>query len=111
MNLAVFLLIAHAVYQITPVIVHHAQFKDSLEQLALFSTKLTDAQIVDQTMTLAEENSIPLMRQYVQVRHDRGIIYIETTYVDMMRYMPGLDYAWQFDANAQAFDGKLGSLR
>jgi hypothetical protein len=111
MNLAVFLLIAHAVYQITPVIVHHAQFKDSLDQLALFSTKLTDAEIVDRTMELAQEHKIPLIRQYVQVRHDRGLIYIDALYVDDLRYMPGLDYSWQFDANAKAFDGKVGSLR
>jgi hypothetical protein len=111
MNLAVFLLIAHAMYQITPIVVHHFQFQDSLNELALFSTKLTDAEIVDRTMTLAQENKIPLIRQYVQVRHDRGTIYIETTYVDPLRYMPGLDYPWQFDVNAKAFDGKVGSLR
>jgi hypothetical protein len=112
MNLAVFLLIAHAVYQITPKVVHHFEFKDSLGELALFSTKLTDAEIVDRTMTLAQENSLPLIREYVQVRHDKGTVYIETTYVDLMRYMPGLDYPWQFDANVKAFDGKMGgSLR
>jgi hypothetical protein len=111
MNLAVFLLIANAVYQITPVVVHHFEFKDALNELALFSTKLTDAEIVDRTMTLAQENKIPLVRQYVQVRHDKGTIYIDATYVDNLRYMPGLDYPWQFDASAKAFDGHMGTLR
>ena len=111
LNLAVFLLIAHAVYQITPLVVHHFEFKDSLNELALFSTKLSDAEIVEQTMTLAAENQIPLSRQFVQVRHDRGTVYIDATYVDNLRYMPGLDYPWQFDASAKAFDGKVGSLR
>jgi hypothetical protein len=111
MNLAVFLLIANAVYQISPVIVHHFQFKDSLNELALFSSKLTDAEVVDRTMVLARDNNIPLFRQYVQVRHDKGTIYIDTTYVELLRYLPGLDYPWQFEAAARQFDGSLGTLR
>ncbi|MEO8077702.1 MAG: hypothetical protein ABI818_15340 [Acidobacteriota bacterium] len=111
MNLAVFLLIANAVYQISPVIVHHFQFKDSLNELALFSSKLTDAEVVERTMALAQENQIPLMRQFVQVRHDKGTIYIDATYVELLRYLPGLDYPWQFDAGAKQFDGSLGTLR
>jgi hypothetical protein len=111
MNIAVFLLIANAVYQIAPVVVHHYQFKDALNELALFSTKLTDDEVVDRTMALAQENKIPLIRQYVQVRHDRGTIYIDATYVDSLRYLPGLEYPWQFDASARQFDGRLGSLR
>jgi hypothetical protein len=107
LNLAVFLLIANAVYQITPLVVHHFQFKDALNELALFSSKLSDAEIVERTMVLAQENKIPLTRQYVQVRHDRGTVYIDATYVDMLRYMPGLEYPWQWDASAKAFDGKL----
>ena len=111
MNLVVFLLIANAVYQIAPVVFHHFQFKDSLNELALFSSKLSDAEVVDRTMALAQENKIPLIRQYVQVRHDRGTIYIDATYVAHLQYMPGLDYPWQFDAAAKQFDGSMGSLR
>jgi hypothetical protein len=110
LNLAVFLLIANAVYQIAPVVVHHFQFRDALGELALFSTKLSDSEIVDRTMTLAQENSIPLIREYVQVRHSNGTLSIDATYVDSLRYLPGLQYPWQFDAAAKAFD-RMGSLR
>src|SRR4051812_567424 len=111
MNLVVFLLIANAVYQIAPVYVHYFTFKDALGELALFSSKSTDGEIVDRVMTLAQDNKIPLLREYVQVRHQSGTIQIDATYVDVFHYMPGLEYPWQFDASAKAFDGKMGSLR
>ena len=109
-NLAVFLLVANAVYQVAPVYVHYFTFKDALGELALFSQKSTDEEIVDRVMALADENKIPLLREYVVVRHQAGMIHIDATYVDTFHYLPGFEYPWQFDASAKSFD-KQGALR
>ena len=51
-KLAIFLLIANAVYRIAPVSIHYFQFKDALDELALFqmNSKATDAELTDRVM-------------------------------------------------------------
>ena len=104
LQIAVFLLLANAVYQALPVSWHYYQFKDALQELALFSQKSTDAQLIDRVMVLADEHGIPLDRDYVQVQRGRGELVITVSYIDTMKFVPGYDYNRQFDITARAFD-------
>jgi putative aminopeptidase FrvX len=103
-KLAVFLLIANGLYQVTPVALHNMQFKDALQQLVLYSQKATDAELVNRAMALADENNIPLEREYVRVRRDAGALHIDATYVEALKLLPRYSYHWQFDIDAQALD-------
>jgi hypothetical protein len=103
LKLAVFLLIANAVYQVAPASLHYVKFKDALTDLALFSQKSTDAELVDRVMGLAEENKIPLEREYVQVQRQGTTLTINATYVEPFHFLPGSTYSWQFDVVAKAF--------
>ena len=103
-KLAIFLLIANAVYRIVPPTVHHFQFKDAVQQLALFAQKTPDAELIDRVMALADENTIPLDRDYVQVRRSNGQLIIDASYVESMKLFPGYTYDHQFDVEAKAFD-------
>ena len=104
LQIAVILLIANALYHVVPVTMHYFQFKDALQSLALFSEKATDAQLVDRVMALAEENSIPLDRNYVGVRRVTGMLFITASYVDTMKVVPGYDYVKQYDIEVKAFN-------
>jgi hypothetical protein len=101
-KLAVFLLVANAVYQVAPVSLHYVKFKDALKELAMFSEKATDVELVDRVMTLAEEHSIPLEREYVEVLRQRGSLTIKASYVETLRLAPGFSYPKQFDATGTA---------
>ncbi len=101
-KLAVFLPIANAVYQIAPVTLHYLRFKDAVEELALFPAKSTDAQLVDRVMALAEEHSIPLEREYVQVNRQTTSLTINAAYLETLRFFPGTQYTWEFDVVARA---------
>jgi hypothetical protein len=100
-KLAIFLLVANAVYQIAPVTIHHFKFKDAVEELALFPGKSTDAELVDRVMALAEENSIPLEREYVQVRRQGQSLFIDAAYVETLNFLPGFTYSTEFDVAAK----------
>jgi hypothetical protein len=104
LQIAVFLLLANAVYQAAPVSWHYFQFKDALQELALFSQKSSDAQLIDRVMVLADEHSIPLDRDYVQVQRGHGELVISVSYIDTMTFVPGYDYNRQFDIRVRAFD-------
>ena len=105
-HLAVFLLIANAVYRIAPVSLHYYEFKDALQELALFSQKATDAELADRVMALADEHNIPLDRDYVTIRRASGQLIIDASYVESMKVLPGYTYDHQFDVEAKAFDAR-----
>jgi hypothetical protein len=105
LQLAVFLLIANAVYQAAPVSWHYYEFKDAVQELVLFSQKSTDAELIDRVMVLAEEHSIPLEREYVQVKRHNGQLVITAAYIETMTFVPGYQYAREFDVQARTFDG------
>ena len=103
-KLAIFLLIANALYRVAPPSVHYYQFKDAVQELALFLQKSPDAELIDRVMALAEENSIPLERDYVQVRRAGNQLIIDASYIESMQVLPGYTYDHQFDIEAKAFD-------
>ncbi len=104
-QLAIFLLVANAVYRVAPVTLHYVQFKDAVQELALFATpKTTDAELVDRVMALADEHDITLDRDDVQVRRLNGQLTIDASYIETMKVLPGYDYVRQFDVEAKAFN-------
>ena len=105
-QLAIFLLMANALYRIAPVSIHYFKFKDGLKELALFSQKANDVELTDHVMALADENSIPLDREWVQIRRPNGQLIIDVSYVETMKVVPGYDYVRQFDIEARAFDAR-----
>ena len=103
-KLAVFLLIANGLYQVTPVALHNMQFKDALQQLVLYSQKATDAELVNRAMALADENNIPLERETVRVPAGCRCAAHRRDLRRGPKLLPRYSYHWQFDIDAQALD-------
>ena len=104
LKLAVFLLVANALYQLAPVTLRYFQFKDAVRELALFPQKLNESQLVDKVMEMAEEHSVPLEREDVQVRREPdGSVLIDLSYVETLLFVPGFEYPWQFDVIARPY--------
>ena len=87
-RLAILLLIAHALYRFVPVYMHYYQFKDAVEEAALFSKDRPEGELVDRVMTLAERYRIPLDREAVQVSKDRHLTYITLMYEEQIEWLP-----------------------
>lgn len=87
-RLAIVLLVANALYQFVPVYVHYQQFKDAVEETALFSKDRTDAEIVDRVMALAERYQIPIKPEDVQVTRDKQLTYINVLYEEQVEWVP-----------------------
>ena len=86
-RLAVFLLIANALYRFVPVYMHHYQFKDAVAEAAMFSKERTDVEIVDRVMVLAERYQIPIDREAVQVTRDKQMTYINIAYEEEIEWV------------------------
>jgi hypothetical protein len=102
-RVAIFLLAVHALYRFVPVYVRHQQFKDAVNQVALFSSKDTpDLEIAGRVLDLAGEHEIPLSGDAVQVRREEGKLRIDATYTQTIEWVPGYRRPVQFEVNAEA---------
>jgi len=105
-KLAIFLLIANALYRVAPAWVHYYEFRDSVKELALFSREKTDGAVVDHVMALAEENHVPLGRDNVQVSRSNEPggqrLAIVAAYAEMLNVVPGYTYRWDVTVDVSA---------
>jgi hypothetical protein len=55
-------------------------------------------------MEIAEEHSVPLERDDVQVRRAAdGSVLIDLSYVETLRFVPGFEYPWEFHVIARPY--------
>ncbi len=100
---AIFLFFANALYQSAPVGVRYFEFKDALQELALFSQKATEKDLVDRVMVLAAEHSVPLDREYVEVKRTTNELIISVAYLETMTFVPGYPYEREMDIRVRAY--------
>jgi hypothetical protein len=103
MQFAIVLFFANALYQTAPIALHYFQFKDAVQELALFSQKSSDQELVDRVMTLADEHHIPLDRDYVAVQRSSGQVIITAAYIEAMTFFPGFQYQREVDVEVKAY--------
>jgi hypothetical protein len=104
-KLAIVLLIANALYQFVPPYLHYVQFKDAVGEMALFSKGVSDDVLRDRLATLAEKYKVPIERESIDIRHQAAYIVIDASYVQVIQFVPGYSYPWQFDVKADAVQG------
>jgi hypothetical protein len=98
-KVAIFLLIAYALYNFVPVYMNYQQFKDDLRQTALFAGQASEEEVVNRVMTAAQERGVPLARQSVRVRKLNTQTHIDAEYSTPIRFMPWYTYVWEFKIN------------
>ncbi|HET7617870.1 MAG TPA: hypothetical protein VFK20_05125 [Vicinamibacterales bacterium] len=106
-RLAVFLLVANALYRTAPVYLHYQQFKDGVHEVAVFGKGKSDDSIRARVMELAEQYDIPIDSEDVAVRHEGEFTYIDVSYVEDVAVVPGYIYHWAFDVNEKGWTSAL----
>ncbi len=88
--------IVYALYQVLPPYWRYQQFKSELQDLALHSKGKSDDAILDAVMELAAERRIAIEREWVTVSRapDRSHTYIDVTWAETLRPVPGWQYTW-----------------
>lgn len=99
-KLAIVLLIANAMYQFVPPYLHYIQFRDAVRELVVFSREVPDGVLVDRVMELADEHSVPLARDTIEIRHTQSHLYIDASYEQVITFVPTYPYTWQFAVTA-----------
>lgn len=102
-KLAIVFLILHALYRYGVVYVHYQQFKDAVQETALFAKEKDEAEILTRVMELAAEYEIPLDRRYVQVRRQGDTTLIDAVYVEEIEWLPTWKKPMEFTVATKAW--------
>jgi hypothetical protein len=102
-RLAVVLLIANALYRSIPVYIHYYQFKDAVQETALFAKDRTDTELVDRVMMLADRYQIPIEREAVQISRDKVMTYITLQYDQSIEWVPTYKRSMPFTISVEGW--------
>ena len=101
-KLAVSVLIAHATWRIGSAYLSHYRFKDAAREAAL-TPRLTDAQIRERVMELADSYGAPLAEEDLEIRRNTRNILLDASYVRPIEVIPGRPLAWRFAWSIEVF--------
>jgi hypothetical protein len=100
-RLVVVVLVVHAVVKIGPVFWTHFKFRDSVQDLAMFSVKRTEREVQDRVMDIAVRMDVPVERENVTVRKDKQMTVVAASYRTQLEYFPRRYYPWDFEFEVQ----------
>jgi hypothetical protein len=102
-KLAIVFLILHALFRYGVVYVHYQQFKDAVEETALFAKNKEESEILARVMELAAEYDIPLDRRFVQVRRQGDTTVVDAAYVEEIEWLPTWKKPMEFVIGTEAW--------
>jgi hypothetical protein len=109
-RLSLVALVVHASVRIAPVFWTHFKFRDAVEDMAMFSQKQTEREVIDRIMGIAERMDVPLDRANVEVRRTRGITHVDARYVAQLEYFPKRFYPWAFELDLEAVPPRYSNV-
>ena len=110
-KLAIVLLVANAIYQFVPPYIHYVQFKDAVRETAIFSKDVSDQALLESLTALAQEYQVPVDPETIEIRHEAAHIFIDASYVQVIKFAPTYEYPWQFEVKADALQVQGGGRR
>lgn len=109
-RLALVALVVHAAVKTVPVFWSHVKFRDAVEEMAMFSAKRSEGEVLDRVMQIAERFDVPLARQAVRVRKAQGITFVDAAYTAQLEIFPNRYYPWDFQINIQAVPPRYANV-
>ena len=98
-KLAVFLLVAHALFRFVPPYWNHNQFESEVKERAVSWASLTDAQVSDQLLEMARTRGLPVTREDIAVRWDGNHLVMDVAYSRDIEFLPSWTYEWTFESH------------
>ncbi len=108
-KLAIAALITYAAWNAGNAWLVYIKFKDDVEQLAAFGTKMSDEELRAKVLEAASQRSVSLNDE-VGVRRENQRTYIDTSYNDAINVLPWYTYPYTFEVHVSALTLQ-GSLK
>jgi hypothetical protein len=102
-KIAIAILIANGIFQVSSEYVNHYRFNDAVLELATHALGRTDTQLKDKVMELAATYSEPVDADALTIRQEEHHTYVETKYTKPIAVVPGYEVQWPFALNVDGF--------
>jgi len=99
-----------AAFQGARAILSNYQFEDQVEQLLLFEPNASDAEVIEQVVTLAADYGLPVEADDVTVRERAADRVVDITYTTDVAFIPGF-ITWPITFTPSASVRLLGRRR
>ena len=102
-KLAVFLLVAHALFRFVPPYWDHTQFVKELKDTSIGWREYSDVEVRDLVLAMAEGHGLPVTREQINVRRERDHLFVDLAYSRALELVPGSTYTWDFDSKVDTW--------
>ena len=102
-KIALAILVANAIFQVSSEYVNHYRFNDAVVELATHSVGKTDGQLKDKVMDLAATYSEPVDAETLSIRQEEHHTFVEAKYKKPIAIVPGYDVQWPFSLDVDGF--------
>ncbi len=97
-KLAVFVLIANALFRFVPPYWDHTQFERELKDSSIAWRDYSDAEVRELVLVMAQKHDVPVEREQVAVRRERDHLFIDLAYSRALALVPGSKYTWDYES-------------
>lgn len=108
-KLAIAALITYCAWNAGNAWLTYFKFKDDVEQLAAFGTKMSDDELRTRVLEAASQRSVSL-NDDLAVRRERERTYVDASYTSSINVLPWYTYPWTFEVHVNAITLQ-GSLK
>ena len=109
-RLLVLALVVHAGVRIIPVFWNYVQFRDAVREVAMFPGRLTDEELVERVVRLAERHDVPLTAPEIAVAREGQTVIFRMGYTKELEYVPTRFYPWTFTIDVAEEPPRYGEL-
>ena len=109
-RLLVLALVVHAGVRIIPVFWNYVQFRDAVREAAMFPGRLTDEQLVERVVRIADRHDVTLTPAEVEFAREGQTVSFRTVYTKDLEYVPTRFYPWTFTIDVAEDPPRYGEL-
>jgi hypothetical protein len=102
LKLSIVALIVYATWQAGSAYWVFFQFRDELQQIALFSAGQSEEQLKDRALEIAYALQLTIHPEQVSVRRENNHTRIDASYKTEIEILPRYRHPWEFEANIDA---------
>ena len=110
LKLAVAALVIYACWQAGSVYLRYYQFKDEVQQTALFGAAKSDSELHKVIMDIANRMQVPLAPENVSVRRGENHVMIDAAYTEKIQLVPTYYYPYDFKVKLDVLTMGPGSI-
>jgi hypothetical protein len=110
-KLAFVAVLVNAAVHVGPVYWNYFKFKDAVQEIANFSSRRTESEVVSRVVAKAQNYDIPVTAQDVKVRKVSDRTFVETSYTADLEYFPRRSYPVTFDLKIEGKPPRFEGFR